>query len=189
MWFSRLWNLVFADSGPISFLHLSSLKKYCHNMKKEGQMLGNNVKTQPSWQFYSSVHLRWWEGKQSLFIHSWVNYLSLSYMTTDMIFEMEKPQNVVMIETDKHSHVRLPDFLLLLHCVFEVLWNLSELSSISALSLNQKIKSAGPDSERRTLWQHTIRLPKTVQAAAALSFPNISYCPLKPAVLNLSARR
>lgn len=42
-------------------------------------------------------------------------------MTTDMIFEMEKPQNVVMIETDKHSHVRLPDFLLLLHCVFEVL--------------------------------------------------------------------
>lgn len=84
-------------------------------------MLCNNVKTQPSEELYSSLHLRCWEGKQNLFIHSWVNYLSLSYMATDMIFEMGKPQNVVMIETDKHTYVWLPDFLLLFHCVFEVL--------------------------------------------------------------------
>lgn len=38
-----------------------------------------------------------------------------------MIFETGKPQNVVAIETDKHSHVPSADFLLLFHCVFEVL--------------------------------------------------------------------
>lgn len=36
-------------------------------------------------------------------------------MATDMIFEMGKPQNVVMIETDKQSKVSLPDFLLLFY--------------------------------------------------------------------------
>lgn len=102
---------------PSPFLVEEILWQY----EKEGQILSNNVKTQPSEQFYSSLHLWRWEGKQSLFIYSWVNYLSPSYMATDMIFEMEKPQNVVMIEIDKHSHVWLPDFLLLFHCVFEVL--------------------------------------------------------------------
>ena len=110
-----------ADAGPISFLHLSQSKKCCQNMKKEGQMLCNSLNTQPLQQFYSSLQLWCWEGKQSLYIHSWVNYLSLSCMATDMIFEMEKPQNVVMIAIDKHSHVWLPDFLLLFHCAFEVL--------------------------------------------------------------------
>lgn len=99
----------------------SLLEEILSQYEREGQMLSNNVKTQPSEQFHSSLHLRRWEGKQSLFIHSWVNYLSLSYMGTDKIFEIEKPQNVVMIETDKHSHVQSPDFLLLFHCVFEVL--------------------------------------------------------------------
>lgn len=176
---------------PSSFLVEEILSQY----EKEGQMLGNNVKTQPSEQFYSPLHLRRWEGKQSLFIRSWVNYLSLSYMATDMIFEMEKPQNVVMIETDKHrpcSIARLPFVISL--CV----WSLERGSEIlanclkiSALSLSQKlaIKSAGQDSQRSTLWQHTTRLPNTVQAASALSFLEISYCPLKPAVLNLSAIR
>lgn len=156
-------------------------------------MFCNSVKTQPSEQFYSLLHLWHWEGKQSLFIHSWVNYLSLSCIATDMIFEMEKPQNVVMIEIDKHSHVWLPDFLLLFHCVFEVLreWNLRKLSSISALSLNQKlaIKSAGQDSQRSTLCHHIIQLLNTAQAARALSFLEITYCPLIPAVLNLSTIR
>lgn len=98
----------------------SSVEEILSQYEKEGQMLCNNVKTKPSEQFYSPLHLWRWEGKQSLFIHSWVNYLSPSYMATDMIFEMEKPQNVVMIEIDKHSHVWLPDFLLLFHSVFEV---------------------------------------------------------------------
>lgn len=60
-------------------------------------------------------------------------------------------------------------------------WNRSELSSVSALSLNQKvaIKSAGQDSERSTPWKNTIRLPNTVKASSALSFLEISHCPLK----------
>lgn len=88
--------------------------------EKEGQTISNNVKTQPSQQFYFSLHLWCWEGKQSVPIHSWVNYLSLSYKTTDMISEVEKLQNVV-IEIHKHGHVRLLDFLLLFLSVFEVL--------------------------------------------------------------------
>lgn len=55
-------------------------------------------------------------------------------MATDMIFETGKPQNVVAIETDKHSHVPSADFLLLFHCVFEVLRERAEsLTSVSAL--------------------------------------------------------
>lgn len=38
-----------------------------------------------------------------------------------MIFEMETPSNVLMIEMDKHSHVWLPNFLLLFYSAFEVL--------------------------------------------------------------------
>lgn len=75
----RLWNLVFADGQP-HLLHSSfAVKEILSQYEKEDQMLCNNIKiTQSSEQFYSSLHLWWWEGKQSLFIHSWVNYLSLS---------------------------------------------------------------------------------------------------------------
>lgn len=118
--FLWLWNRnpVFADSSPISFLHLSQEEKYCRNMKRKVRR--NNVKTHPSQQFYSVLHLWCWEGKRSLFMHSWANYLSLFYKATGMIFEMEKPQNVLN-DIDKHGYVWLPDFLLLFHCVFEVL--------------------------------------------------------------------
>lgn len=86
-WHARwLWTLVFADGDVIAFLHLSGLKKYCHNSEKEDQMLSNNVKTKSSEPFYSSSHPWLWDGKQNLFIHSWINYLNLSYMVTDMFF-------------------------------------------------------------------------------------------------------
>lgn len=66
--------------------------------------------------------------------------------------------------------------------------SLSMLSSISPPSPNQKlqIKSAEQDSQNATLWQHTLQLPNTSQAARAASFHEISYCLLKAAAMNLS---
>jgi len=84
-----------------------------------------------------------------------------------MIFEMQKPQNMVMIEIDKHSHVRLADFLLLFRCLFEVLRDWRELTSVS---LNPKLptKSAGQDSQRSALWQRTT---KHITGSQRLVFP------------------
>lgn len=96
----------------------------CWSNVREGQKLRKSLKTQLRGQLHSSLHLRCWERKQSLLLRSWVNYLSLRYTATDMIFERRKPQNVVITETGKESNIQLPDFLL-----FEVLRKWATASS------------------------------------------------------------
>lgn len=105
----------------------------CWRNIEEGQKLCKSLKTQLWGRLHSSLHLRCWERKQNLLVHSWVNYLSLRCTAKELIFERGKPQNVVIVETDKQSNIQLPDFLL-----FEVLrkWA-SAMSSISKLSLQK----------------------------------------------------
>lgn len=116
----------------------------CWRNIEEGQKLCKSLKTQLWGRLHSSLHLRCWERKQNLLVCSWINYLSLRCTAKELIFEWGKPQNVVMVETDKQSNIQLPDFLL-----FEVLrkWA-SAMSSISELSLQKvaAIKSAGRSS-------------------------------------------
>lgn len=157
---------------PSSF----SKEEYCNNMKRKN--------TQLSDQLCSLPHLGCWEGKQSLFISSWVNYLSPSYTATDMNFEM---RNVVTIKTDKHTNVGLQDFRLLFHWAFEASTVKSWETHLRFLHFRWTEK-CWYNLLDRTLWQNTVLL-NAVQADSALSFLEISYCPLKAAVLNLPEKR
>lgn len=124
--------------------YLLPASSLCWRNIEEGQKLCKSLKTQLWGRLHSSLHLRCWERKQNLLVRSWVNYLSLRCTAKDLIFERGKPQNVVVVETDKQSNIQLPDFLL-----FEVLrkWA-SAMSSISELSQQKVvvIKSAGRSS-------------------------------------------
>lgn len=122
-------------------LYLLPSSSPCWSHIEEGQKLCESLKTQLGGQRHSSLHLRCWERKQSLLLRSWVNYLSLRYTATDMIFERRKPQNVVIIETGKQSNIQLPDFLL-----FEVLRKWATASSSVWLKKATAIKSAGRSS-------------------------------------------
>lgn len=66
----RLGNFVYADGGPISFLYLSYLKKYCHMRKGRSDTPQQCKNTSHQSIFSSSLYLRRWEGKWSLYIHS-----------------------------------------------------------------------------------------------------------------------
>lgn len=100
-------------------------------------------------------------------------------MATDMIFETGKPQNVVAIESDKHRHVPSADFLLLFHCVFEVLRERAE----SLTSVFGFCTLTEPKGDDKICWRGFREEYATKYYSSALSFLEISRCLLQKDVV------
>lgn len=84
-WGYESLNLLTASTFP-SFFFLS-----WRNIVLVSKGRSNAQQCNKKIPFLSSLHLCHLKGKWILFIHSWVNYLSLSRTVTGIMFETEKP--------------------------------------------------------------------------------------------------